>query len=101
MQRAGGEPIFVTGDGDEGCRVGSVVGTSWHGIFESDAFRAAFLRWVASVRGCDWQPGDTPFAQIRERTFETLADLVERYLDTDALLAVIERGAIPVRKVRG
>ena len=101
VRRDGGEPIFVTGDGEEGCRAGSVVGTSWHGVFECDAFRGAFLRWVASARGLDWMPGTTRFADIRERTFETLADLVDRYLDTEALLGVIERGVLPVGEARG
>jgi len=101
VHRAGGDPVFVTAEGDEGCTTGVVVGTSWHGIFESDAFRRAFLGWIAGVRGRDWRSGSTRFADIRERTFESLADLIERYLHTDELLAVIERGAVPVRQVRG
>ena len=101
VRRDGGDPLFETVEGDEGCRARTVVGTSWHGVFESDGFRAAFLRWVATVRGLDWLPGSTPFASIREQTYETLADMIEQHLDTPALLAVIERGAVPLRRVRG
>jgi adenosylcobyric acid synthase len=101
VRRNGGDAFFETAGGDEGCRAGVVVGTSWHGVFESDAFRVAFLRWVASTRGLDWTPGSTRFADIREATFDTLADMIERYLDTSAILGVIERGAVPLGKVRG
>jgi adenosylcobyric acid synthase len=100
VRRTGGDPMFVTHDGDEGCRTGSVLGTSWHGVFESDGFRAAFLAWVAAERRLDWHPGTTRFADVRERTFDTIADAIERHLDTEALLAVIERGAVPLRRVR-
>lgn len=35
----------------DGCRVGSVWGTHWHGSLESDGFRRAFLREVAAASG--------------------------------------------------
>ena len=35
----------------DGCRVGAVWGTHWHGSLESDGFRRAFLREVAGRRG--------------------------------------------------
>jgi hypothetical protein len=53
------------------------------------------------MRGLDWTPGSTRFADIREATFDTLADMIERYLDTSALLGVIKGGAVPLGKVRG
>ncbi|MCA1688207.1 MAG: cobyric acid synthase, partial [Actinobacteria bacterium] len=62
VSRRGGEPLFVGGGLDEGCRVGSVLGTSWHGVMESDGFRRSFLRWVARERGLDWLPGESSFA---------------------------------------
>jgi adenosylcobyric acid synthase len=34
-----------------------------------------------------------PFAAVRERHLDRLGDLVEEHADTDALLALIERGA--------
>jgi len=101
VHRAGGDPLFETADGDEGCRRGVVVGTSWHGVFEPDEFRRAFLRWVATVRGRDWVPGANDFAAVREATFETLADTVERYLDVSAVSEIIARGAVPLRVAGG
>jgi adenosylcobyric acid synthase len=84
----GGEPFL------DGCRVGSVWGTTWHGALENDGFRRAFLKDVAEVAGRDFTPApDTGFAALREARLDVLGDLVERHLDTDAVLRLIERGA--------
>jgi adenosylcobyric acid synthase len=82
----GGEPF------PGGCRAGAVSGTSWHGIFESDGFRRAVLRRVAAAAGRSFEPARVEFAQVRERRLDTLADLVGTYLDTGALLRLIEHG---------
>lgn len=73
-----------------GRRVGVVFGTMWHGAFESDAFRRAFLAEVAAIAGSDWRPVvDAPgFAARREAMIEGLADACEHHLDVDALLEV-------------
>lgn len=92
VRSLGGDPLFATPGGEEGCRVGAVLGTSWHGAFENDAFRRAFLRWVAEVRGLDWVPGSRPFAEIREARFDLLGDLIEHHADTSALLRLMEDG---------
>lgn len=77
----------------DGCRVGSVWGTSWHGVFESDGFRRAYLREVARVAGRRFVPaGGVRFADLRERRLDALGDLVEEYTDTDALLRLVEGG---------
>ncbi len=93
-RRLGGEPLFTTdgSSGGEGCRVGAVFGASWHGVMESDAFRRAFLLWVARVGGLDWTPGDEPFAAARERRLDALGNLVAENVDRDALLRLIEDG---------
>lgn len=90
VRRSGGEPLMVAGDSDEGCVAGSVYGTSWHGIFESDGFRRAFLEMVAGSRGLDWRPGDGSFASAREERFDRLAGLVSENLDRDLLLRIID-----------
>jgi adenosylcobyric acid synthase len=100
-----GEPVSgyeihhgtVTADGGEafldGCSAGSVRGTTWHGIFENDAFRRAFLRDLAVRTGRDFTPApDVSFAAVRERRYDVLADLIEEHLDADALAALIEGG---------
>jgi adenosylcobyric acid synthase len=90
--RHGGEPLFV-GDGlDEGCRVGALLGTSWHGVMESDGFRRSFLRWVAEERGLNWRPGETSFAAAREARLERLGDLISENVDQEALLRLIDDG---------
>jgi adenosylcobyric acid synthase len=92
----GGEPLFrYDGGRPEGCRVGAVWGTHWHGAFESDGFRRVFLAEVAAAAGRTGfapAPG-TSVAVLRERTLDVLGDLVERHLDTSALLRLIEHGA--------
>jgi cobyric acid synthase CobQ len=87
----------VTHDGEpflDGCRSGAVWGTTWHGALENDAFRRAFLADVAAVAGRDFTPDPaTSFAALREARLDLLGDLVERHLDTAALLRLIEQGA--------
>ncbi|MFF8828797.1 cobyric acid synthase [Streptomyces sp. NPDC015131] len=83
----GGEPFL------DGCRVGSVWGTHWHGALESDAFRRAFLREVARAAGRRFVPAPgTSFAALREEQLDRLGDLIEWYADTDALWKLIEQG---------
>ncbi|GAA3889757.1 cobyric acid synthase [Streptomyces lacrimifluminis] len=78
----------------DGCRVGSVWGTHWHGSLESDGFRRAFLREVAAAAGRRFVPAaDTSFAGLREEQLDLLGDLVEQHADTDALWRLIESGA--------
>ncbi|MER5644596.1 cobyric acid synthase [Streptosporangium sp. NPDC002524] len=88
----------VTADGGEpfldGCRDGSVWGTTWHGALENDGFRRAFLAEVAAASGRDFTPApDVSFAALREERLDALGDLIERNVDTDALLRLLEGGA--------
>ncbi|MBU3871531.1 cobyric acid synthase [Streptomyces sp. 4503] len=77
----------------DGCRVGSVWGTHWHGSLESDGFRRAFLRRVAAAAGRAFVPApDTRFGELREEQLDRLGDLIEEHADTDALLRLIEKG---------
>ncbi|MFI6487804.1 cobyric acid synthase [Streptomyces sp. NPDC050564] len=78
----------------DGCRVGAVWGTHWHGSLESDGFRRAFLREVAAAAGRRFVPAaDTSFAALREEQLDRLGDLIEEHADTDALWRLIESGA--------
>jgi adenosylcobyric acid synthase len=78
----------------DGVRVGSVWGTTWHGAFENDGFRRAFLGEVAAAAGRAFVPdGRVSFAAVREARLDALGDLVEHHLDTDAVWRLIERGA--------
>ncbi len=92
VRRFGGEPLLATAGGEEGCRSGAVVGLSWHGVFEGDEFRRAFLAWVAAVRGLEWVPGRRPFADVRNERLDALGDLIAEHADTAALDRLIEGG---------
>jgi adenosylcobyric acid synthase len=85
---APGEPDAT----DEGCVRGPVAGTSWHGLLEHDAAREAVLDWAARHAGRPYRPGGARFAEIRDRRYDVLGDLVEEHLDTRALLALLEHG---------
>jgi adenosylcobyric acid synthase len=77
----------------DGGTAGALAGTSWHGIFEADGFRRAFLRELAVRAGREFVgASDVSFAQIRQRRLDALADLVERHLDTAAVADLIEHG---------
>jgi adenosylcobyric acid synthase len=101
-----GEPVsgyeihhgVVTGGGTvpflDGWEAGSVRGTSWHGIFESDGFRRAFLADLAARTGRSFTGApDVSFATVRERRYDVLAGMIDEHLDTTALLTLIEGGA--------
>jgi adenosylcobyric acid synthase len=72
---------------------GSVVGTSLHGLFESDGFRKAFLAAVADRRGKTHAVSGVSFATARAAQFDRLADLVEAHLDMTAIEGLIAAGA--------
>ena len=73
----------------DGCRVGPVWGTMWHGTLENDGFRRAWLTEIAGSVGSAWRPHpDAPaYAARRETMINTLADALETHLDLDLLLA--------------
>ncbi|MGN6576001.1 MAG: cobyric acid synthase [Nocardioides sp.] len=92
--------------GDEpfagGARRGGVFGTMWHGAFEGDAFRRAWLREVAGLLGRAADSGaEVSFPAAREARLEALADAVEEHLDVEAILRLVENGPpaglVPVR----
>jgi adenosylcobyric acid synthase len=92
VRRYGGDPLFETGGSAEGCRIGTTLGTTWHGVLESDGFRRALLQWVAGERGLDWRPGEAPFAAAREGQLEKLGNLVADHVDRDAVMRLIDDG---------
>jgi adenosylcobyric acid synthase len=92
-RRSPGGELFIAADGEaDGSRAGAVLGTSWHGVLEHDAFRRSLLAHVASVRGRRFVPGTGSFAAAREARLDVLGDLVEEHLDIDRLTAMIEGG---------
>jgi adenosylcobyric acid synthase len=86
LDAAGGEAF------PGGCSRGAVYGTSWHGLFEEDGFREAFLARVADQAGRRYVPAGVSFPAERERQLDALGDLVADHLDTGALLRLLEQG---------
>ena len=78
----------------DGWRCGQVWGTMWHGAFESDGFRRAWLAEVAAAIGSQWEPDPAApgFAARREHMLDTLADALEEHVDIDALLSLTRAG---------
>lgn len=90
------EPWVETASGAEGSTAdgGSVMGTSVHGLLESDRFRRAFLGRVAARRAVPWEPGpEISFNAAREGRIDRIADSIEEHLDMAAVLDLIEAGA--------
>ncbi|MFE4502284.1 cobyric acid synthase [Rhodococcus sp. NPDC056743] len=84
-------PLLRAADGSpEGSVRGSVRGTHWHGLLESDAYRRTLLTDIAGA-GFVVAP-DTSVAAVREQQLDLLADLVEKFLDQDALEELIGGG---------
>lgn len=81
----------------DGFQAGSVWGTHWHGAWENDDFRRAWLTQVAQLSGSSWkpQPGALGFAQRREEMLDTLADAIAEHTDTSAWWRLIDDG-VPV-----
>jgi len=75
----------------EGCRSGSVWGTMWHGAFENDEFRRAWLSTVTASGSRPFRavPGAVGFGARREAMIDRLADAITDHLDTDGLLALL------------
>jgi adenosylcobyric acid synthase len=67
-------------------------GTTVHGLFEADGFRRAFLALVATRAGKRFVPDKRPYASIRERRVDEVADVVEAHVDIDALTELIALG---------
>jgi adenosylcobyric acid synthase len=73
----------------DGWRRGQVWGTMWHGAWENDDFRRAWLAEIAAAAGSSWrsEPEVTGFGRRREIMINTLADAVEQHADLGLLLA--------------
>jgi adenosylcobyric acid synthase len=82
-----GESFFA----DVGARAGATAGTSWHGLFENDAFRRSYLSEVAERTGRAFTVApDVSFAAVREERFDCLADLMEAHLDIGAIAGLLD-----------
>lgn len=72
-----GDDGAVTGDG-------MVIGTYLHGLFENENFRNAFLDYLCERRGIRRQE------LSRDNGFDALAEAVERHLEVESILKMLE-----------
>jgi adenosylcobyric acid synthase len=94
--RSGDAPLLHDDAGNaEGSVRGSVLGTHWHGLLESDEFRRSYLATVAEQAGRSGfvVAPDTSVAAVRARQLDLLADLIEQHADLAGIVALIEHGA--------
>jgi len=80
-------------EGAVGCDGAGVLGTSLHGIFEDDAFRATFLTEIGRRRDKTFVAAGVSFVAARRSQFDRLADLVEGHVDGAALDHLLAEGA--------
>ncbi len=64
---------------------GRVLGTYLHGIFDSEQFVRAFLRWAGNS-GTDADAPAFSYRLFKERNYDMLADIVEQQVNVDYVL---------------
>jgi adenosylcobyric acid synthase len=92
VRPAGAAAAWLAADGGEviGWHAGAVCGTTLHGLFEDDGFRAAVLGWAAGRSGKRWRPGSLPFADARMARLDRIADAIETHVDLGRLFRIVE-----------
>ncbi|WP_197373689.1 cobyric acid synthase [Mycolicibacterium baixiangningiae] len=88
----------VRADADDwagiGVRRGAVFGTHWHGLFDNDAFRRAWLTEAAAAAGRSGfvVAGDVDVSARRDAQLDVMADLLQSHLDVDAVVNLLDAG---------
>ncbi|HKE75822.1 MAG TPA: cobyric acid synthase [Acidimicrobiales bacterium] len=85
--------LVADGGAPLGWQSGRVAGTTLHGLFEADAFRAAVLADAAARAGKRWAPSGVDFGALRLARLDRIADVLEASLDLDRLAALIASAA--------
>lgn len=82
-------PLFEIDGNLEGAqsRDGRVMGSYLHGVFNEDAFRAAFF---AKLGGSGQV--NVGYQDMVEQSLDALAEHVERHMDVDAILEIARKG---------
>lgn len=71
-----------------------ILGTSLHGLLESDAFRHAFLADIAGRAGRTRTPTRVSFNAARQARYDRIADAVEEHLDVATVERLIKEASI-------
>ena len=72
---------------------GTVYGTSLHGLFDADDFRARFLSELAESRGRSYRPSPVGFESALQAQHDRLADWVEAHLQVGRLIDIAAAAA--------
>jgi adenosylcobyric acid synthase len=72
---------------------GRILGTSLHGLLESDGFRQAFLADIARRAGATRSPSGLSFSAARQARYDRIADCIEEHLDLAAVDRLIKEAA--------
>jgi adenosylcobyric acid synthase len=97
-----GTPWLTLSDGTvDGVMNERFMGTTMHGLFESDDFRHAFLRHIAARSSKSWISAGVSYAAARESQFDRLADAIEQHVDMAAIERLISLGALGSRTPAG
>ena len=75
-----------------------VFGTHWHGLFDNDRFRRAWLEEAAVAAGRTGfrSAGGVDVSARRDAQLDVMADLLERHVGLDAVFALLD-GGLPRR----
>ncbi|MEW5944721.1 MAG: cobyric acid synthase [bacterium] len=88
-----GEVALLVDSGDEPLCVSSpdhsVIGTYFHGFFDDDATRRAFINQIRQRKGLNPLGKTFAYAGFRREQFEKLASLVENHCDMDEIYGLI------------
>jgi adenosylcobyric acid synthase len=85
--------LMMTEDGHEDGAVNAnntVFGTYFHGIFDNDAFRNAFLNHVRAVKGLSENEGGASFEAIKDAEYDRLAKHVKENLNMPEMMRILE-----------
>lgn len=70
---------------------GNVFGSYVHGLFDDGKFVRAFINGIRSKKGLGAISGvDEDFAAFKEKEYEKLADLLEKHLDIEQIITIME-----------
>ena len=72
----------------------TILGTSLHGLLESDAFRQAFLADVVCRSRRTRTPSGVSFSGARQARYDRIADAVEEHLDVATIERLIKEASI-------
>ena len=81
--------LWLDGEPEGRCS-GRTMGTTLHGVFESDDFRRAYLARVAAECACPYTPDSGSFAARREAQFDRVADALEAHVDLGTLFEIMK-----------